>query len=144
MTKFVFSIVVLVFSADAQGKLYKFFKYVWSITLILVTVTIKLVLTFSILDSTNYDASNNISPDFNNDVLSNNVAPYPADMVYNEDNFDPSGSLDYNNNPKNMNPPAMDPLEYPYNLDESYPNSNMDDPQIYFNSDNMVPNSNIK
>ena len=65
-------------------------------------------------------------------------------MVYNEDNLDSSGSLDYNINPNNMNPPAMNPLEYPYNLDESYPNSNMDDPQIYFNSDNIVPNSNIR
>ena len=107
-------------------------------------MTIKLVLTFSILDSTNYDASNNISPDFNNDVLSNNVAPYPADMEYNENNFDSSVSLEYDNNPSNMNPPAMNPLEYPFNLDESYPNSNMNDPEIYFNSDNMVPNSNIR
>ena len=107
-------------------------------------VSIKLVWSFYFIDSPNYDASNNISPEFKNDVLSNNAAPYPADMVYNEDNFDPSGSLDYNNNPNNMNPPAMNPLEYPYNLDESYPNSNMDDPQIYFNSDNMVPNSNIR
>ena len=107
-------------------------------------VIIKLVCSRYFLDSTNYDASSNISPEFKNDVLSNNVAPYPEDMLYNDGNFDPSGSLDYYNNPNNMNPPAMNPLEYPYNLDESYPNSNMDDPQIYFNSDNIVPNSNIR
>ena len=96
---------------------------------------------FFILDATNYDASNSYSPDYNNQVLPNNMDQPFAGMVYDDSNINSVDPLDYEEVPNNINPPAMNSLEYPYNIDQSYPINGMEDPPIYFESDNFVPNN---
>ena len=93
-----------------------------------------------ILDATNYDASNSYSPDYNNQVLPNNMDQSFAGMIYDDSNINSVDPLDYDEVPNNINPPAMNSLEYPYNIDQSYPINGMEDPPIYFESDNFVPN----
>ena len=92
------------------------------------------------LDATNYDASDSYSPDYNNQAFPNNMDQPFAGMAYDDSNINSDEALDYEEVPNNENPPALNSLEYPYNLDQSYPVNRMEDPPIYFESDNFVPN----
>ena len=99
---------------------------------------------FYILDSANYDTPNLDLPNYDNQISSNDLSQLPADIMYDDGNVDTMDSLDYGGMPSNMNPPAMDPLEYPFNSERMYPNSGGGDPPIYFNSDDMMPNNGLR